>query len=95
MEALREVVPEGTPPADLAFGDARRLDVEPVQLVVTSPPYPSTYDYLPLQHLRHVWLPDPQPPFELEIGPAQAQAVENDVRRREAQPGALGWDAYD
>ena len=69
MEALREVVPEGTPPADIAFGDARQIDSEPVQLVLTSPPYPSTYDYLPLQHLRHVWLPDPQPEFELEIGP--------------------------
>lgn len=69
MEALREAAPEGTPEADIAFGDARAIDVEPVQLVLTSPPYPSTYDYLPLQHLRHVWLPDRLPDFEVEIGP--------------------------
>ncbi len=57
MAALRALVPEGTPPADIAQGDARRLALpQAVDAVVTSPPYPSTYDYLPLQHLRRVWL---------------------------------------
>lgn len=57
IEALRAQVPEGTPPADVAWSDARQVEVAPVDLVLTSPPYPSTYDYLPMQHLRQVWLP--------------------------------------
>jgi hypothetical protein len=55
--AFRELVPEGTPLADIAAGDARAIEVpEPVGLAITSPPYPATYDYLPMQHLRSVWL---------------------------------------
>jgi DNA modification methylase len=73
MEALAAAVPEGTPDADIASGDARVVRTDaPVDLVVTSPPYPSTYDYLPLQHLRNIWLPDPMPDFDLEIGPRRA-----------------------
>jgi hypothetical protein len=54
---LRGRVPEGTPEADVAPADARRVALSaPVDLVLTSPPYPSTYDYLPMQHLRTVWL---------------------------------------
>jgi hypothetical protein len=56
LDALREAVPAGTPPADVAPADARTVRVDPVDLVLTSPPYPSTYDYVPLQHLRLVWL---------------------------------------
>lgn len=53
---LRAAVPEGTPLADVRLGDARQLELPgPVDLILTSPPYPSTYDYLPLQHLRRVW----------------------------------------
>jgi DNA modification methylase len=41
----------------VALADARTLSLSsPVDLVLTSPPYPSTYDYLPMQHLRTVWL---------------------------------------
>ncbi len=55
--ALRDGVPAGTPEADIALEDARSVRVQPpVDAVITSPPYPSTYDYLPLQHLRSVWL---------------------------------------
>lgn len=54
---LRDAVPAGTAPVDVQRGDARRLSLpKRVDLVLTSPPYPSTYDYLPLQHLRRVWL---------------------------------------
>jgi hypothetical protein len=54
---LRSAVPDGTPPARLALQDAREVRVpEPIDLVLTSPPYPAVYDYLPLQHLRRVWL---------------------------------------
>jgi len=68
MVELREALPPGTPPADVWLGDARELTVrDPVDLVVTSPPYPSTYDYLPMQHLRHVWLGD-RPDAAREIG---------------------------
>ena len=72
IEALRAVVPEGTPEPVVEEGDARSMDLAPVQTIVTSPPYPSTYDYLPLQHLRSIWLPDSRPDFDSEIGPRRA-----------------------
>ncbi len=68
MVELRAVVPPGTPEAEIWLGDARELRVrDPVDLVLTSPPYPSTYDYVPMQHLRHVWLGD-RPDAAREIG---------------------------
>ncbi len=68
MAALREVVPEGTPDASVELCDAREVTVPtPVDLVLTSPPYPSTYDYLPIQHLRTAWLGD-RPHLDREIG---------------------------
>lgn len=58
---LRDVVPPGTPSVDLAIQDAREVRLEhPVDLVLTSPPYPAVYDYLPLQHLRRIWLGEGQ-----------------------------------
>jgi SAM-dependent methyltransferase len=67
LDAMREAVPEGTPPVDVAPMDARQLVIEdPVDLVLTSPPYPSTYDYVPLQQLRAVWLGfEPEEPAEI------------------------------
>ncbi len=54
---LRERVPAGTPVTTFFYQDARRLALgEPVDVAITSPPYPSTYDYLPLQQLRLVWM---------------------------------------
>jgi hypothetical protein len=65
---LRAAVPAGTPDAEIGFADAREARPwTPVALVLTSPPYPSTYDYLPMQHLRHVWLGD-RPDASREIG---------------------------
>jgi len=56
LDAFREAVPAGTPPSDIERGDARRVSLpDSVDLVLTSPPYPSTYDYVPLQQLRAVW----------------------------------------
>ena len=70
MTELRDAVPEGTPSSNIQYGDARTVRLEQkVQLVITSPPYPSTYDYLPLQHFRQIWLPDPPPNWDDEIGP--------------------------
>jgi len=67
LDGLREAVPEGTPAADIEQVDARKLAVDQaVDLVVTSPPYPSTYDYVPLQKLRSVWLGfEPEEPREI------------------------------
>jgi hypothetical protein len=68
MTDLRAAVPAGTPDAEIGFADAREARPwTPVALVLTSPPYPSTYDYLPMQHLRHVWLGD-RPDASREIG---------------------------
>jgi hypothetical protein len=86
MIELRNAVPPGTPEAEIWLGDARELRVrDPVDLVLTSPPYPSTYDYVPMQHLRHVWLGD-RPDAALEIGPRRlfrkgAQAARDTWRR--------------
>jgi SAM-dependent methyltransferase len=57
LASLAESVPVDTPPAEVAGGDARTLEGVPqVDLICTSPPYPATYDYLPLQQLRLAWL---------------------------------------
>jgi len=55
LDELRQSVPEGTPAAKLRRGDARELNGT-FDLILTSPPYPGTYDYIPLQHLRLAWL---------------------------------------
>lgn len=69
---LRELVPEGTPSYDIRQGDAREIQVrKPVDLVLTSPPYPSTYDYLTQQHLRRVWLGENEEDMK-EIGPRRS-----------------------
>jgi len=87
MIALRQVVPAGTPDVDLAVEDARRLSaVGPVDLVVTSPPYPATYDYLSMQHLRRVWLgADRAERTNREIGPRR------DWRELGARGGRRQW----
>ena len=41
---------------------------EPVDLILTSPPYPGVYDYLPLQQLRYLWLGIENPKVAQEIG---------------------------
>ncbi len=70
IAALREAVPPNTPRPDVRLQDSRKLTVpEKVDLVLTSPPYPSTYDYLPMQHLRRVWLSEIKENEDAEIGP--------------------------
>ncbi len=57
LVALREALPPDLPAADIKEQDARALRAKlPIAGVITSPPYPGVYDYLPMQHLRHVWL---------------------------------------
>ncbi len=89
LDALREAVPPGGPSVDIRYGDAREIRVsEPVDAVVTSPPYPSTYDYVPLQHLRLVWLGESR---ALEAGAPEIGARRQwrdgtrDARRRWAE----------
>lgn len=56
LDALRTAVPADCPPPHVTKGDARvEPEIEPVDLIVTSPPYPGIYDYLPLQELRERW----------------------------------------
>jgi hypothetical protein len=89
---LRDGVPAGTPPVDVARADARTLTLrEPVDLVLTSPPYPSTYDYLPMQHLRTVWLD--LPPGEGEIGSRRAWREGGARARKEWIADTEAWTA--
>jgi hypothetical protein len=51
-----ETMPDGPFPA-IALADARRFQPQASRgLIVTSPPYPGVYDYLPMQQLRSLWL---------------------------------------
>jgi len=70
MIDLRARVPATTPETALLCRDVRTLALEaPFDLVLTSPPYPATYDYLPMQHLRRIWLGDARGDEALELGP--------------------------
>ena len=74
LEALADAVPEGTPAVRVQQGDARQVGpTEPVGAILTSPPYPAVYDYLPLQRLRCAWLGLDDRPLQLaEMGPRRA-----------------------
>lgn len=79
IAALRQAVPEGTPDPILHRGDARDFaPPEALAGVVTSPPYPGVYDYLPLQHLRNLWFGLPRDDWDREMGARRAfrKAVE-------------------
>lgn len=74
LEDLAEAVPEGTPEPEILEGDGRSLvPVEPVDAIVTSPPYPAVYDYVPMQALRVAWLGvDDREARRAEISPRRA-----------------------
>ncbi len=72
LEALAAAVPPGALVADVGWGDARQApDIAPVDLILTSPPYPSVYDYLAVQDLRAAWM-DVELAERREIGPRRA-----------------------
>ena len=50
-----ETLPDGYT-ANVRYGDARMLAPKDVDWIITSPPYPGVYDYLPMQQLRYLWL---------------------------------------
>lgn len=55
LTELQTLVPPGTDPAQITLADARHPEFDKVDTIITSPPYPGTYDYLPLQQLRQAW----------------------------------------
>jgi SAM-dependent methyltransferase len=58
LAALERRVPPGTPPPEIREGDARQLPLPTgaAALVVSSPPYAGTYDYVAQHETRFVWL---------------------------------------
>lgn len=73
LEALAAAVPPGVR-ARVHRADARDFRAkERFGLVLTSPPYPGVYDYVPMQQLRYAWLGlDPGDAVREEIGSRRA-----------------------
>lgn len=91
ITALREALPAHTPKADIRVGDARAIRIKkPVDVVLTSPPYPGTYDYLPMQHLRGVWLGDDLR-ADQEIGSRRKWRVGDRSARKGWVADTVGW----
>jgi SAM-dependent methyltransferase len=94
MIDLRERVPPGTPETRLLCRDTRALKREgPFELVLTSPPYPATYDYLPMQHLRRAWLGDDSRDEERELGARRAWRTGNRKARTRWARDTREWTA--
>ena len=55
LTELQTLVPPETQAASVSLADARHPGFDQVDTIITSPPYPGTYDYLPLQQLRQAW----------------------------------------
>ena len=60
--------------------------------MLTSPPYPSTYDYLPLQHLRNVWLGE-DPQVDAEIGARRGFREGEGAARKRWIADTAAWTA--
>ncbi|HMV68508.1 MAG TPA: hypothetical protein PKA64_16785, partial [Myxococcota bacterium] len=56
LEELAALAPSAAPEPEVARADARAPGPGGYGLILTSPPYPAVYDYLPLQELREAWL---------------------------------------
>lgn len=87
--ALRRAVPDDTPPAWLVRGDARSLEKhlpksKHFDLVLSSPPYGGTYDYVQHHRRGYAWL---------GLDPRVLEREEVGARRHMKQPSAAGrWD---
>jgi hypothetical protein len=72
LSDFSDAVPPGTPPPSVHLGDARDLrprSGDSIDLVITSPPYPGTYDYAAHHARRFGWVGlDPEPMLAKEIG---------------------------
>jgi SAM-dependent methyltransferase len=67
LAVLERRTPAGTPPPEIRLGDARELtgiDRASVRLIVSSPPYAGTYDYVAQHDVRFAWLELPRRTFE-------------------------------
>ena len=67
LAVLERRTPVGTPPPVIRLGDARDLagvDRASVHLIVSSPPYAGTYDYVAQHDVRFAWLELPRRSFE-------------------------------
>ncbi len=83
-----ETLPDGPFPS-INLADARRFQPEADRgLIVTSPPYPGVYDYLPMQQLRSLWLG-----LDLQEG-AMGEVGSRRAFRAQGRKDALqGWRA--
>jgi len=94
LEAYERMLPEGAPEADAHSDDARTLGTikaSSVDVVLTSPPYAATYDYLEHHDVRLRWLRlRPERFAQLEIGSRRAYARLTAPRAREQWDDELG-----
>ncbi len=104
LAALAQRTPEGTRLPEIKLGDARSLDGlrdSAFDLVLSSPPYASTYDYAGHHDVRFLWLGLPRAKFaRVQVGArtddmgSPAKRWQQDRRRwlgemgRVAKPGA-------
>lgn len=93
IAAFRDAIPEGTPDARVVEADARDLALaEPAAGILTSPPYPGVYDYLPMQLLRHVWLGlRPEAQARRELGSRRAFKGDSQEARRRWREDTQLW----
>ncbi|HKJ00116.1 MAG TPA: DNA methyltransferase [bacterium] len=93
--ALGARIPPGTPPAALYQDDARLLPSlgwASCDLVLTSPPYPGTYDYHAQHRLRMDWLGLDAAPFAAgEIGARRHQGGADAAPGRDAGEPRESW----
>ena len=85
---MLEDLPEGGD-VRVRRGDARRVGPpEGTGLVLTSPPYPGVYDYLPMQQLRYAWLD-----LDPGVGMAEEVGARRTFRARGRKDALRGWRA--
>lgn len=84
---LAETVPAGTPPPRFIEGDARRLPRllarKRVDLILTSPPYGGTYDYVEHHARRYPWF---------GLSTRRFRDGELGARRKYSKGGGADWD---
>ncbi|MCK6515230.1 hypothetical protein L6R46_09275 [Myxococcota bacterium] len=93
LEELAAAVPPSTPAAEVKVADCRRTHPSrTVDAVVTSPPYPAVYDYVPLQTLRTAWLGlDDGEARRAEIGPRRAFSADRARAWKTWQEDTEAW----
>lgn len=94
LEQYERALPENAPPADVHPDDARTLGTikaSSIDVVLSSPPYAATYDYLEHHDVRLRWLRlKPERFAQLEIGARRAYSRLTAPRAREQWDDELG-----